>query len=78
MRHILYEHKYCGFFLAKRIFRYRDEEWVQYSSHKETFEYRDEENPHALITHPTLLIAMMLIADIKPGLFTSTVLLVPS
>jgi hypothetical protein len=53
MRHIiLNEHKYCVFFLAKRIFRYRDEEQVQYSSHKGTFEYReyrDEENPQTLI-----------------------------
>jgi hypothetical protein len=53
MRHILYEHKYCGFFLAKRIFRYRDEERVRYSSHKGTFEYReyrDEENPHTAVS----------------------------
>jgi hypothetical protein len=49
MRHILYEHKYCGFFLAKRIFGYRDEERVQYSSHKGIFEYRDEENPHTVL-----------------------------
>jgi hypothetical protein len=43
MRHILYEHKYCGFFLAKRIFRYPDEGTFEYR------EYRDEENPHTLL-----------------------------
>jgi hypothetical protein len=55
MRYILYEHKYCGFFLAKRIFGYRDEERVQYSSHKGIFEYPDEENPHtSAFGHPCI------------------------
>jgi hypothetical protein len=51
MRHILYEHKYCDFFLAKRIFGYRD---GIFGYRDGIFEYRDEENPHTVL-YPYIL-----------------------
>jgi hypothetical protein len=66
MRHILYEHKYCGFFLAKGIFGYRDEERIQQSSHKGIFEYRDKENPHTMpISSIITLAACQLPLDVR-------------
>ncbi len=43
MRHILYYHKYCGFFLAKGISEYCDENAHNSSHTREYFEIHDEE-----------------------------------